>query len=217
MKIAMFGAPGVGKGTYSKAIKGELGIPHISTGDIFRDNIKRETELGKQVKDLLEKGEFVPDGVTIEIVKGRLQEDDCKEGYLLDGFPRTLPQAQALDEFEKLNVVLNFIASEDTIIQRLSGRRICKKCGAIFHMTNKQPKEEGICDNCGDTLFHRPDDQPEAIKDRLRIYQEQTQPLIEYYKEKGILKEVDASPDFSTHGEEILNSMRSILNEMKGE
>jgi len=217
MNIVMFGAPGVGKGTYSKAIKGELGIPHISTGDIFRDNIKQETELGKQIKELIGRGEFVSDEITIEIVKQRLQEEDCKEGYLLDGFPRTLPQAKALREFAKVDVVLNFIAAEETIIQRLSGRRICKKCGAIYHTMNKKPKEENMCDNCNVELFHRPDDQPEAIKERLRIYNEQTQPLIDFYKEEGLLKEVDASPDFATHGEQILNSMRSILNEIKGE
>jgi len=195
MNIIFLGAPGVGKGTYTSRVKDKYQIPHISTGDIFRENIKNSTELGKQAKNYIDKGQLVPDEITINMVKDRLSKNDIKNGYILDGFPRTIEQAEALSEFSKVDVVINFVAKDSVIIQRLSGRRICKKCQAIFHITNIKPKVDGVCDKCNGELYQRDDDKPKAIKHRLQVYEKQTTPLIDYYKEKGLLIQVDANSE----------------------
>ncbi|MCK4521845.1 MAG: adenylate kinase [Nanoarchaeota archaeon] len=195
MNIIFLGAPGVGKGTYTSRVKEKYSIPHISTGDIFRGNIKNNTLLGKEAKGYMDKGQLVPDEVTINMVKDRLSQDDVKDGYILDGFPRTIAQAEALKEFSKVDIAVNFAARDDVIIQRLSGRRICRKCGAIFHVKNIPPKTEGVCDKCGGEIYQRDDDKPEAIKKRLEVYKKQTSPLIDYYKEGGNLIVVDANSE----------------------
>ena len=195
MNIIFLGAPGVGKGTYTSRIKEKYGLQHISTGDIFRENMKNNTLLGQEAKSYIDKGKLVPDEVTINMVKDRLSKEDIKDGYILDGFPRTIPQADALAEFSKVDLVINFEADESVIIQRLSGRRICRKCSAIFHTKNIPTKVENICDKCNGEVYQRDDDKPEAIKQRLITYQEQTAPLIDYYKEKGMLAVIEANSE----------------------
>ncbi|TKJ17536.1 adenylate kinase [Candidatus Woesearchaeota archaeon B3_Woes] len=195
MNIVFLGPPSVGKGTYTSRIKEKYRILHISTGDIFRENIKNNTNLGQEAKKYMDQGKLVPDEVTINMVKDRLSKDDVKKGYILDGFPRTTPQAEALSEFSKIDVVINFTADESVIIQRVGGRIICKKCSAIFNINNIPPKVENVCDKCGGELYQRDDDKPEAVKKRLKIYEEQTAPLIKYYKEKGLLKTIDANTE----------------------
>ena len=211
MNIMFLGAPGAGKGTYTKKIVRVYNIPHISTGDIFRDNIKNNTELGKEAKSFIDKGNLVPDEVTINMVKDRLSKDDTKKGFVLDGFPRTIPQGEALDRFSKLDIVINFVVKEENIIKRLSGRRICRNCGAIFHIDYIPTKEEGVCDKCQGEVYQRDDDKPEAIKERLKVYEEQTAPLIGFYKEKGILNVVDANRDIGN----IVEETKKILDELQ--
>jgi adenylate kinase len=195
MNIIFLGAPGVGKGTYTCKVKEKYGLIHISTGDIFRENIKNNTSLGQEAKKFIDAGKLVPDETTINMVRDRLSKPDIKKGYILDGFPRTIPQAEALAGFTKIDAVINFVADDNVIIQRLSGRRICRKCQAIFHIKNIPTKVEGICDKCGGEVYQRDDDKPEAIKHRLKVYQEQTSPLIEYYKNKKLLKVIDANSE----------------------
>ncbi len=200
MKIIMLGAPGAGKGTQAQMIAKEKGIPHISTGDIFRANIKEGTDLGKEAKTYMDQGKLVPDELTVRILLDRVSKDDCKNGYVLDGFPRTIPQANVLDEeLKKLNdhvdFAINVDVPDENIVNRMSGRRACPKCGATYHIKHVPPKKEGICDKCGENLVLRDDDKPETVKKRLSVYHEQTQPLIEYYTEKGILKTVDGTVD----------------------
>lgn len=193
MRIVMLGAPGVGKGTIAKMLMEKKGIPQISTGDLLREAVKNKTKLGLKAKSYMEKGELVPDEIVTNILKERIDKKDCKNGFILDGFPRTIKQADALVGGNiKIDYVLNFKASEKTIIQRLSGRRTCKKCNAIYHIKNMPPEKEGICDRCGGELFLREDDKPEAVKERLRVYKEKTEPLIEYYKNNGLLKNINA-------------------------
>ena len=198
MKIIMLGAPGAGKGTQAKLIAEKYGVPHISTGDIFRANIKNGTELGKEAKEYMDKGLLVPDELTVRLLLDRVAQDDCKNGYVLDGFPRTIPQAEVLDkELTKLGDSVDFAVDVDVpdenIIRRMSGRRACLNCGATYHIVNIPPKKEGICDVCGSELVLRDDDQPETVKNRLKVYHEQTQPLIEYYTGKGVLRTVDGT------------------------
>ena len=197
MKIVMFGPPGAGKGTQSKLLVEHYKIPQISTGDLFRENLSKQTPLGLKAKSYMDKGQLVPDEVTNDMVKDRLTHADTKKGYILDGFPRTIPQAEALDTFSKITVVINFIADDKVIVERLSGRRICKQCGAIFHIKNIPPKQEGICDKCGGHLYQRRDDNYETIKDRQDTYVRQSQPLLEYYGDKGMVQniEVVGGPD----------------------
>ncbi|MBR5376311.1 MAG: adenylate kinase [Lachnospiraceae bacterium] len=200
MKIIMLGAPGAGKGTQAQMIAKEKGIPHISTGDIFRANIKEGTDLGKEAKTYMDQGKLVPDELTVRILLDRVSKDDCKEGYVLDGFPRTIPQANVLDEELKklddhVDFAINVDVPDENIVNRMSGRRACPKCGATYHIKHVPPKKEGICDKCGESLVLRDDDKPETVKKRLAVYHEQTQPLIEYYTEKGILKTVDGTVD----------------------
>ncbi|HIU88113.1 MAG TPA: adenylate kinase [Candidatus Avilachnospira avistercoris] len=198
MKIVMLGAPGAGKGTQAVNIAKEFDIPHVSTGDIFRANIKNGTELGMKAKEYMDKGALVPDEVTIGMLLSRISEPDCKNGYVLDGFPRTIPQAESLkkalsDKGDALDVAVNIDVPDEVIEGRMSGRRSCPKCGASYHVTFTPPKKEGICDLCGAELIQRADDKPETVKARLATYHEQTQPLIDFYKKEGILKEVDGT------------------------
>jgi len=210
MNIVLLGSPGVGKGTYAKRISKIYDIPQISTGDMFREAIKNKTEIGLKAKEYMNKGELVPDDVTIEIVNERLKQDDCKNGFMLDGFPRTIPQADALSDVIDINKVLNFTASDEVIIDRLSGRRVCKSCGAIFHIRNIIPKTEGICDNCGGELYQRDDDKPESVKKRLDVYKKQTAPLIGYYKEKELLADIDANKPIK-QVDKIITDVRNAL------
>lgn len=200
MKIIMLGAPGAGKGTQAKKIADKYQIPHISTGDIFRANIKEGTELGKKAKSYMDQGLLVPDELVCDLVVDRVKQEDCKNGYILDGFPRTIPQAESLDEAlgqmgESLDYAINVDVPDEHIVNRMSGRRACVGCGATYHMVYAPTKKEGVCDVCGAELILRDDDKPETVQKRLSVYHEQTQPLIDYYKGKGILKDVDGTKD----------------------
>jgi len=200
MKIIMLGAPGAGKGTQAKKIAERYLIPHISTGDIFRANIKHGTELGKKAKAYMDEGALVPDDLVVDLVVDRFKNPDCANGYVLDGFPRTIPQAEALDTAlnaigETIDFAINVEVPDENIINRMSGRRSCIGCGATYHTKYNPPKVEGICDSCGEKLILRDDDQPETVKNRLLVYHDQTQPLIDFYKKKGILAEVDGMKD----------------------
>ena len=213
MKIIMLGAPGAGKGTQAKMIAEKFGIPHISTGDIFRANIKNGTELGKKAKEYMDKGQLVPDELTVEILLDRVAADDCKNGYVLDGFPRTIPQADVLDKEltklgDKVDFAINVDVPDENIVRRMSGRRACLKCGATYHIEHIPPKKEGICDTCGSELVQRDDDKPETVQNRLSVYHEQTQPLIDYYNKKNILKSVDGTKDM----QEVFSDIVNILN-----
>ena len=198
MKIIMLGAPGAGKGTQAKQIAGKYSIPHISTGDIFRANIKNGTDLGKKAKEYMDQGLLVPDELTCDLVMDRIQQDDCKNGFVLDGFPRTIPQAEALDAAltkigEHMDYAIDVDVPDENIVSRMSGRRACLDCGATYHIVSLPPKTEGKCDHCGSDLVLRDDDKPETVQKRLDVYHEQTQPLIDYYKGQGILKSVDGT------------------------
>ena len=193
MNIVLLGSPGVGKGTYAGILSKKYNIPHISTGQLFRDAIKNRTELGNKVEEYVNRGDLVPDEIVIQIVRERLEKDDCINGFLLDGFPRTISQAEALEEFKKIDKVLNFVATEEEILNRLGGRRTCRKCGTIFHVKNIPPKVSGVCDNCGGELYQREDEKPEAIKIRMAEYHKKTKPLIDYYSNKVLLANIDAN------------------------
>ncbi len=202
MKIIMLGAPGAGKGTQAKMIADKYGVPHISTGDIFRANIKNGTELGTEAKKYMDQGLLVPDELTVKILLDRVAQDDCKNGYVLDGFPRTIPQANVLEEAldklgDKIDYAINVDVPDENIIRRMGGRRACLACGATYHIEHVPPKQEGICDRCGKELILRDDDKPETVKNRLNVYHEQTQPLIEFYESRGVLKSVDGTVDMS--------------------
>ena len=210
MKIIMLGAPGAGKGTQAKRLAEKFSIPHISTGDIFRANIKNNTELGKKAKEYMDQGLLVPDELTCSLVVDRIVRDDCANGYILDGFPRTIPQAQALDEaLNKMGSNMDFAVDVDVpdeaIVSRMSGRRACVGCGATYHVKFNPPKTEGICDACGEALILREDDKPETVQKRLDVYHSQTQPLIGYYNGKGILRTVDGTKPMDQVFEDILN------------
>lgn len=209
MKIIMLGAPGAGKGTQAKKIAAKYDIPHISTGDIFRANIKNGTELGNKAKTYMDQGLLVPDELVVDLVVDRLAQDDAKNGYVLDGFPRTIPQAEALTEAlvkigEKLDYAIDVEVPDDNIINRMSGRRACVACGGTYHIKFNPTKKEGICDACGGELILRDDDKPETVKQRLTVYHDQTQPLIDYYTKEGILKEVDGTLDLQAVFAEIV-------------
>jgi adenylate kinase len=193
MNLIFLGAPGAGKGTLANLVSKEYRIPQISTGDLFRTAVKEGNELGRRVQGIMEKGELVPDSLTVELVKERLSKPDASGGYILDGFPRTVAQADALAEFQQIDAVVNFAISDELVIRRLSGRRVCRSCGAIYHVENMPPKVEGKCDACGGELYIRDDDKIESIQNRLRVYKKQTEPLIDYYRDKGLLREIDSS------------------------
>jgi adenylate kinase len=193
MKLIFLGPPGAGKGTLASLVSKEIGVPQISTGDIFREAIKRGTELGKKVKEIVGRGDLVPDELTVSLVRERLAEPDAAKGYILDGFPRTIPQAAALEQFQSLDAVVNFTIGDDVVVKRLSGREICKTCGAIYHVTNMPAKVKGVCDACGGPLYTRPDDSIESITNRLEVYKRQTEPLVEFYAARNLLKNIDSS------------------------
>ncbi len=208
MKIIMLGAPGAGKGTQAKKIAAKYQIPHISTGDIFRANIKNGTELGNKAKEYMEKGLLVPDELTCDLVVDRIGQEDCKNGYVLDGFPRTIPQAEALKAAlekrgEKMDFAIDVDVPDENIVRRMSGRRACLGCGSTYHMEHIPPKVEGICDVCGGKLVLRDDDAPETVQNRLKVYHEQTQPLLDFYGKEGILKTVDGTLEMEAVFEKI--------------
>lgn len=212
MKIIMLGAPGAGKGTQAKMIADTYGLPHVSTGDIFRMNIKNGTQLGMEAKTYMDQGLLVPDELTVRILLDRVAKEDCKNGYVLDGFPRTIPQAEVLeDALEKLGDQIDFAINvevpDENIIRRMGGRRACLSCGATYHIEHVPPKKEGICDACGQPLVLRDDDKPDTVKNRLRVYQEQTQPLIDFYTKKGVLKSVDGTQDM----QDVFAAIKEIL------
>lgn len=214
MKIIMLGAPGAGKGTQAKKIAAKYNIPHISTGDIFRANIKNGTELGNKAKTYMDQGLLVPDELVVDLVVDRVKQDDCENGYVLDGFPRTIPQAEALDKAlnaigEKMDFAIDVNVPDENIVRRMSGRRACVGCGATYHLEYAPTKTEGICDACGKELILRDDDKPETVKKRLGVYHEQTQPLIDYYTNAGILKTVDGTIDIN----DVFQAIVDILGE----
>ena len=213
MKVIILGAPGAGKGTQAKKLAAEYSIPHISTGDIFRANIKEGTELGKKAKAYMDAGQLVPDELVCDLVVDRIQQDDCKNGYLLDGFPRTIPQAEALDAAveklgEKIDYAVNIDVPDDNIINRMSGRRACVGCGATYHIVFNPPKVEDVCDVCGKSLILRDDDKPETVKTRLDVYHAQTQPLIDYYAGRGVLVTVDGTQNM----DKVFADIKDILD-----
>ena len=214
MKIIMLGAPGAGKGTQAIKISEKYGIPHISTGDIFRANIKAGTELGRKAKEYMDQGLLVPDALTTDLVVNRTSEPDCENGYVLDGFPRTIPQAECLTEAlekrgEKVDFALNVDVPDENIIRRMSGRRVCPKCGATYHVVYAAPEKEGVCDRCGGELIIRDDDLPETVRKRLDVYHEQTQPLIDYYENEGCLVNVDGTKSL----DEVFTAITEILGD----
>ena len=212
MKIIMLGAPGAGKGTQAQMIADKYGIPHISTGDIFRANIKNGTELGMEAKKYMDQGLLVPDELTVKILLDRVAQEDCRGGYVMDGFPRTIPQAEVLDRSleeldSRIDYAIDVEVPDENIVKRMSGRRACLACGATFHVEHVPPKQEGICDRCGKDLVLRDDDKPETVQNRLTVYHEQTQPLIDFYGRKGILKTVDGTKPM----QEVFGSIAEIL------
>lgn len=212
MKIVMLGAPGAGKGTQAKMISEKYGLPHISTGDIFRTNIKNGTELGMEAKKYMDQGLLVPDELTVKILLDRVAQDDCKNGYVLDGFPRTIPQAEVLDRAlvemgDAIDFAVNVDVPDENIVKRMSGRRACLSCGATYHIEHIPPKMEGVCDQCGQELVLRDDDKPETVQNRLKVYHEQTQPLIDFYTGKGVLRSVDGTADM----QDVFGAIVSIL------
>ncbi len=213
MKIIMLGAPGAGKGTQAKRISEKYNIPHISTGDIFRANIKNGTELGKEAKRYMDEGKLVPDELTVRILLDRVKQDDCASGYVLDGFPRTIPQAEVLDaELKRLSTAIDYAIDvevpDENIVHRMGGRRACLKCGATYHVEFLPPKVEGKCDKCGEELVLRDDDKSETVKKRLSVYHEQTQPLIDFYEARGVLRSVDGT----LGADEVFGEIVSILD-----
>lgn len=212
MKIIMLGAPGAGKGTQAKMIADKYDIPHISTGDIFRANIKEGTPLGMEAKQYMDKGLLVPDELTVKILLDRVAKKDCQNGYVLDGFPRTIPQAEVLDKAlgergDRIDHAIDVDVPDENIVKRMGGRRACLSCGATYHIEHVPPKQEGICDVCGQKLVLRDDDKPETVQNRLNVYHEQTQPLIDFYRNKGILKTVDGTKD----KEEVFEAIEAVL------
>ncbi len=213
--IILVGAPGAGKGTQATVLSEMLGIPHVSSGDLFRDNLKRKTPLGLQAKGYMEKGELVPDDVTVAMVRDRLSQPDCNEkGAILDGFPRTVEQARSLDKVleqdgKKIDTVVYIQVSEKELVERLTGRRICRNCQAVYHTIFNPPKADGKCDACGGELYQRADDQPETVKNRLTVYFEQTMPLIDFYQKKNLLEAVDGQQDIETVRSALLDVIRA--------
>ncbi|MCD6470293.1 adenylate kinase [Candidatus Bathyarchaeota archaeon] len=211
MKIVILGPPGSGKGTYASRLKDLLGIPHISTGDMVREEIRAQTELGKIMKAYSERGELVPDEIIIDMLAKRLSKSDAQRGFILDGFPRTLKQAEYLEKISGVDLVINLNVPDEIIIQRLSNRLICKRCGAIYNRLTLKPKVDGICDKCGGELYQREDDRPEVSQERLNVYRRDTKPLIEYYRRKGILRDVYCE-SLTTTPEEMVGKIMDIIH-----
>lgn len=215
MNVLLMGPPGAGKGTQADLIKDRYPIPHISTGDMFREAVSTGTELGKEAKKYMDSGKLVPDEVTIGIVQERLAQDDCKEGFLLDGFPRTVKQAEALDQVlaklgKKVEAAINITVPEDILYERMSGRISCKDCKTVYHLKFNPPAKAGICDKCGGELIQRSDDQGDTVKRRLEVYAEQTNPLIEYYEKQGVLYDIDGNRDSQAVFADIVKVMESL-------
>ncbi len=215
MKKIFLGAPGSGKGTCASKVSPRRNVPHISTGDLFRENIKNGTEIGNTAKGYMERGELVPDEVVVEMLKERIKEEDCQEGFILDGFPRTIPQAEMLADITDIDAAINIDVPNEVIIQRLSSRITCKDCGEIFNLRDMRPKEEGICDKCQGEIIRRPDDEPEVIQNRLKTYEEKTAPLIKFYEDKGVLKHV--SCDQEQPPEEMAQAVLGAIEEFSKE
>lgn len=207
MRLIFFGPPGAGKGTLAGLVSRELGVPTISTGDIFREAIKNETPLGRKVKEIVARGDLVPDELTVSLVKERLGREDVRQGFILDGFPRTVPQAEALEGFQPLDGVVTFNVSDEEVIKRLSSRRVCASCGTVYNVESMPPKKTDVCDSCGGALAIRPDDTRESITNRLNVYKKETAPLVSFYRERNLLREIDSSvtPDHS------LEQLRRLL------
>ena len=210
MKIVFLGPPGSGKGTYASRIAPKFNIPHISTGDIFREHLKKGTDIGKKIERVMKEGNLVSDDIVMEVVKERISRDDCKNGYIFDGFPRTLEQARMLDEMDNIDVVINIVVPDDWVIKRITSRRTCRKCGKIYNVLFIRPKEEGKCDECGGELYVRDDEKEEVIKERLRVYKELTEPLIEYYRKKGLLKDL-VTPSIDAPIPEIVDQIIAMI------
>lgn len=210
MKLILLGAPGAGKGTQAEVICDKLSIPSISTGNCLREAVKNGTQMGLKAKSFMDSGALVPDEVVIGIIKERLAEDDCKNGFILDGFPRTVPQAEALDAMGvSIDRVVEIFVPDAAIEERMSGRRVCESCGASYHMAYKPPKTEGVCDKCGGALIIRKDDRPETVRDRLKVYHEQTEPLKGFYEKKGILKVVEGQPEIADTTKRVLAALEA--------
>ena len=216
MYLILLGPPGAGKGTQAERLKEELKLPHVASGDLFRENLKNETELGLLANEYMDKGELVPDDVTIAMVRDRLQQPDCERGAIFDGFPRTQAQAQSLDEMlaewgQKLDGVLYIAVPDEELVRRLSGRWICRQCQTPYHTVFSPPAKEGVCDACGGTLYQRDDDKPETVRARLKVYHQQTSPLIDYYRQAGLLVEVDGAGDIETVSADLLEAAHNLV------
>lgn len=216
MNLILLGPPGAGKGTQAKRIVEKYGIPQISTGDMFREAVAKGTELGKKAKEYMDRGELVPDEIVIGIVRERLSQPDCERGFILDGFPRTINQAEALDEMlddmgRRIDAVINIVVPDEEILKRIVYRRICKECGAVYNLIFNPPKQDGVCDKCGGELYQRDDDREETVKERLRVYKEQTEPLVRYYSQKGIIHDIDGTKDI----EDVWKQIESVLEKIR--
>lgn len=215
MNLILLGAPGAGKGTQAKSIVDKYGIPQISTGDMLREAVKKGTDLGKKAKEYMDKGELLPDEVVIGIVKERLKQDDAQKGFILDGFPRTIKQAEELDKILselnlQLDAVINVAVPEDEVVRRIVNRRSCRDCGAVYHLIYKPPKEEGKCDYCGGELYQRDDDKEATVRDRYNVYRQQTEPLIEYYSKQGLVKNVDGTKSIDEVTQDVMKIVDSL-------
>ena len=217
MKIILLGSPGAGKGTQAKMLEEHYNVPHISTGDILRTDINNNTELGKEAKKYIDQGLLVPDGLVVHLVINRVAKDDCKNGYIFDGFPRNIPQAEVLDKGlksfnDKIDIVINIEVLDESIVKRMSGRRVCLKCGATYHVEHNPPKADNICDVCGSQLILRDDDKPETVISRLKVYHEETKPLIDYYKDKNLLVNIDGLRPIGVVLQDIISSIERGVN-----
>jgi adenylate kinase len=208
MKLIFLGPPGVGKGTQAKMLSKEYGIPQISTGDLLRSEMSKESEIGKKIKNVMGSGDLVSDDIVITLLRKRIKKEDCKNGFILDGFPRNINQAEELKKISGIDCVVYFECPDEELVKRISGRRVCSDCGAIFHIHYKKPKKERICDKCNGVLFQRKDDNEETVRSRLKVYKEKTEPLIKYYKKKGKLLVIDANRSIEEIFEDVKKKIR---------
>ncbi len=211
MKIVLFGPPGVGKGTYASMLTKMYTLPHVSSGDLFRENVKNKTELGLSAKEFIDNGDLVPDEITMGMVKNRIKDEN---GFFLDGVPRTIAQAKILDEFTKIDIVVNFFANKEILIKRISGRRLCGQCQAVYNIETKKPIVEGKCDDCQGELYQRTDEMPDVVENRLEVYEKQTKPVLDFYKEKGLLRDIDANKDMSHPEFSVIDEVKEILDKI---